>query len=229
MKTLLAAAALVLLVTWSPTARAQSCPANSYSEGSGGGFFQDSSTQPIHSFGGASYDLVAGTLSAGVTGFGEGGAYVSLQVQDLYTIVGPASATPIEFLARVRFTGTLGADLVTLPGAGTGCVGSFVNLGMASASLTDEAQLQSNPSPACGPRSFDETLDLALTKLPGQEFPLSVSVYASAGHTIQAQTSGQIVFVGLPPGYSMESCQGYAGSPVATRSSSWGRVKQLYR
>jgi hypothetical protein len=105
-----------------------------------------------------------------------------------------------------------------------------MTLSAASASLTDQLSVgPENVFPNCASRSFDETLELSLAKLPGEEFPLNVAVSAHASHTIQAVTSGQILFVGLPPGYSVQSCQGYNVLPVATRASSWGAVKQLYR
>lgn len=220
----LAFAALALLL--SPVlSRAEICPTNSFATG-GTGYFEDTSTAPRASWFGFAYDLVAGTVQGGHTGSGEAGSFAQLTAQDRYTIVGPTSATPVQFLVRCRFTGTVGGALVNLPFGGPTCLGSQALLRITSASLSDEATVASDP---CGPRAFDETLELELAKLPGEEFTLAALASLTAGHTIEATASGLISFVNLPPGYSVQSCQGYAGVPVAVRPRSWGAVKQLYR
>jgi hypothetical protein len=33
----------------------------------------------------------------------------------------------------------------------------------------------------------------------------------------------------LPPGYTLKSCYGYAAVPVGLRTTSWARLKQIYR
>jgi hypothetical protein len=90
-------------------------------------------------------------------------------------------------------------------------------------------QVSSYSPGSCGPRAFDESLDLELTKLPGEEFPVRVGAYHSAGHLITISVAGTITFDGLPEGYEIRSCQGYAGIPVAAEPRSWGSIKGLYR
>ena len=51
----------------------------------------------------------------------------------------------------------------------------------------------------------------------------------AAGQSVSVTADGAISFVGLPPGYSIESCQGYAATPVPTARRTWGAVKRLYR
>ena len=44
------------------------------------------------------------------------------------------------------------------------------------------------------------------------------------------RANSRITFAGLPPGYSVQSCQGYPGTPpVPVARRTWGAVKQLYR
>ena len=223
-----AAVVLLSLLAPGPAAVAQTCPANQFSMG-GGYFFQDSSTLPSYAWFGSSYNLVAGTIAVGTSGSGELGSFEQLLIQDLYTLVGPASATPIGFVARVRFTGSAGGGVVDLPSGGPTCLGSSARLRLASGAVADEKRADSYDAPDCGPRAFDEILNLALAKLPGEEFPLSVQVSLNAGHTIPVQASGQIEFVGMPPGYTVQSCQGYAVLPVAAKPTTWGKLKRLYR
>jgi hypothetical protein len=221
----LALAALVLLLV-PAAARAQACPASYASVYGNGFFYEESPTTPSWSGYGFAYNLAAGTVQAGVTGSGELGSGGQLSTRDRYAIVGPASATPIPFLVRMRFTGTAEGDLVSLPVGGPVCLTSQVSLRIASGSLLDESTIASDP---CGPRPFDVTLAFALAKLPGEEFTLSTNVTLNAGHTLEATASGTLIFVDLPVGYSVQSCQGYAVAPVPVKATSWGAVKQLYR
>jgi hypothetical protein len=41
--------------------------------------------------------------------------------------------------------------------------------------------------------------------------------------------SDQLTFEGLPPGYSIQSCQGDAAQPTPTLARSWGSLKNIYR
>lgn len=206
-------------------AGAQPCPPNGFSMG-GPGYFEDSSTAPTFNWFGISYNHVTGTLGGGHSGSGEAGSFASLTSQDRYTIVGPPSGSPIPFQARVHFTGTAGGGEVLLPNLGSVCRGSQVAIRLAEGILVDDRTIPSEP---CEPKAFDETLVLDLVKLPGEEFTLATSLYQSAGHSIQTSASGALTFAGLPSGYSVQSCQGYAVAPVAVRARSWGQVKQLYR
>jgi len=221
----IASAVLVLLLA--PAASlADVCPTNFFSEGGNGFFDEHSSTAPSDSWGGLSYNHVAGTLTGGITGAGELGAFSQLTAQDRYVIVGPTSATPIALQVRLHFTGSVGADQVNLPPNGPQCVGSSLILRLTHGALQDEELV--GPS-GCVTTPFDRTLELSLEKVPGEEFLVSSYLNLSAGQSIQATASGVLTFHGLPAGYTIQSCQGYAGTPVATKTRSWGAVKQLYR
>ena len=225
MRAVTVATFVLLLVPVSALAQLP-CPLNYFSMGGSGGYIEDNSSEPAGNWYGHSYDHVAGTLQGGHTGSGEAGSFAGLMAQDRYSIFGPPSATPIAFQVRFHVTGFAGGGLATLPNQGSVCLGSQVQLRLADGALEDVATITSEP---CGPRAFDEMLHLDLAKLPGEEFTLSAAESHSAGHSIQSSASGAITFVGLPPGYVVQSCNGYALAPVAVQARSWGQVKQLYR
>jgi hypothetical protein len=222
-------ASLTVLVVTSPRVLAQTCPTNALSYGGNSGYYELFSTDAITSWGFASYNLVAGTLAASVTGSGEVGSFANLGIQDRYRIVGPGSGTPLSITVRVSFTGGAGGGEVELPYIGLSCLGSTVQLRLSSDATQDDAIVYSNPTPACGGQSVNELLEIVLQKFPGEEFPVSVGVDLSAGHTISSHAAGTLVFSGLPPGYGIQSCQGFSGTVVWARATSWARLKQIYR
>ena len=61
-----------------------------------------------------------------------------------------------------------------------------------------------------------------------EEFPISVSIGLVTGR-VRAFAAGVLTFANLPPGYSIQSCQGYTGTPVPVARRTWGAIKQLYR
>ena len=67
-----------------------------------------------------------------------------------------------------------------------------------------------------------------LQQLPGIPFVISLGATLNASHTIPVTASGALPFQ-VPAGYTIQSCQGYAGNVVPTRPWSWGSLKQRYR
>lgn len=157
------------------------------------------------------YNLVLGTVlaraqscdSAPVNGF------VSVYARDRFRLVGPAGPAVIPFQAKLRCSGSAG---------GFGTVGATLGeIGGAYLSVNDG-----------GLGGFDTELVLPLSHAVGEEFALAYEVSASAQSTAQAQ--GVLSFAGLPPGYGITSCQGFAGEgAVPVRRASWGAVKSHYR
>ena len=221
--------AALLLLSPAPNALAQTCPLNLYSAGASNYYVEDSSTAPSWNFGPFNYDLVHGTFAGALQGSGEGGAFAQITLQDRYTIVGPSTVTPLTFHVRVHVSGIAGADMVTLPFLGTVCLGSSGTFSVASGALAEEVQVSSYDPGACASVPFDETVELELTKIPGEEFPLRVGAHHSAGHLISISVTGTITFENLPEGYEMRSCYGYAGIPVPAVARSWGSLKGMYR
>lgn len=221
-------AALAMVLLGSAPASGQPCPANSFHTG-GLGFYEESPTAPTWSFGPSRYDLVAGTCGAFLTGGGEAGSTLFLLVRDRYRIVGPESADPIPVTVRFRVTGLAGGGVYALPFLGPSCQGTRARLRLASGASLDEAILESRREPTCGDTAIDETLEIALAPVPGEEFEVAASLDLAAAQFVAVTTSGAISFAGLPPGAAIQSCQGYAGPVVPAARSSWGRLKGAYR
>lgn len=75
---------------------------------------------------------------------------------------------------------------------------------------------------------FDQVLVLPLAHPVGEEFVLGCEVNASADFTATAR--GSLSFAGLPPGYGVASCQGFAGEgAVPALPARWGALKLRYR
>ena len=163
-----------------------------------------------------SYDLVTGRLSArasGCTGWeGSGGGYMSVRASDRFRLVGVPGGGPVTFEARLQLSGGVGGF------AGT-CGGDILEIGGASASANDGGQMY-----------LYTTLSIPLTHQVGDEFRIDCYASASGGGSGLAFVDAQFSFAGLPPGYGVTSCQGYAGDgAVATLPASWGALKLRYR
>ena len=155
-----------------------------------------------------SYDLVTGRLYAearGCSGFdGPGGGSVSVRPSDQFRLVGPSGGGPVVFEARLQLAGAVGGSFGT-------CNGDILELGGASASANDGGSMYLNT-----------TLAIPISHKVGDEFRIDCYAGGSAGGSgglgfVEAQLS----FAGLPPGYGVTSCQGYAGDgSVAARKAS---------
>ena len=151
------------------------------------------------------YDSVHGALEA--LGGGDilsPGCAAGAWMVDDYWIDGPPSAQPLTFeavlFAEVTITGT-----------------SF-----ASGRIDFAGFSTSNSGP--------QTVMTSLTKSVGEVFSLQADLSTGAvDHaTGMGHATATLRFRGLPAGYSVVSCQGYA-LPTPARSSSWGRLKAAYR
>jgi hypothetical protein len=170
--------------------------------------------------GSGEYDLHLGTALLGVsyTGFVSNentficspGSYLTMLVSDRFMITGPASAVPLAFDARLRIQGQRTA----------GPVVGQVSFG----TETDSLVFQAPVSPA-----IDQQVVLHLSHLQGEPFLLMVRPAAS-GFCQGAVSLRTTLTFALPPGYGVSSCHGYqAAVTTASRRSSWGRIKGIYR
>ncbi len=226
MRTRAAIAVVALLLVSSAHAQPPPCPTSGYVAGGGFGFIEWSTEAPVWTAFGLTVNHVAGTLQGGITGAGEAGASVQFGSTDRYSLIGPSSATPISFNARLRVTGIAGSDFVDPPSGSPGCLGSNMNVLLSSGGELVDVSAAGN---ACNPQAIDTILEIALAKLPGEEFTVYTNAAMSALHQIQASVSGTLYFINLPPGYTIQSCKGYAAAPVAAKARSWGQVKKIYR
>lgn len=166
--------------------------------------FSTSGSNCVNGDGWVSYDLITGTIDVTSWSASHEGFTTWMQASDDFVIEGPPSATPIGIAAICT---------VELPNV-------------------NRAQLQLGSGVASVLTSFAgptyQTLRLDLEKLPGEHFTVSMRATGSALlNTVSVR--GTLRFTSLPTGYTLTSCQGYAALPVATRATSWGRLKQFYR
>jgi len=207
-------AGLAGLALHAVTAGAQ-CPVNQAQIGFVQGCPIQTSTDPAHTFGtidpcfngsgSASYDLAAGTVSAFSHATSDVGFTAQLQTADDFVIVGPASTTPIDFTAVFNVT-------MTYPP-------------LCPATLTVGALQVDRVS--SGPTH--QSVHLNLSILPNQHFNVGMHSAATAPRLFSSQVSATLAFTPMPPGYSLQSCQGFSAAAVPTRPVTWGRVKQFYR
>ena len=226
MRTRTAAPVLALLLATSAHAQPLPCPTSGYVAGGGFGFIEWSTEAPVWSAFGLTVNHVAGTLQGGITGAGEAGASVQFGTVDRYILIGPSSATPIAFHARLRVTGIAGSEFVTPPSGSPGCLGSNLNVLLSSGGELVDVSAEGS---ACHPQAIDTILEIPIAKLPGEEFTVYTNAAMHALHQIQASVSGTLYFINLPPGYTIQSCKGYATPPVAAKARSWGQVKKVFR
>jgi hypothetical protein len=150
----------------------------------------------------ASFDRTTGYVAALAGTRGECPAVLSDVVSaDRFWLVGPESSEPIAFTARIDFEGQNFPDGALREGAGDV---EWVGGGQHS---------------------------IALQHVPGNAFILRYGVKATAdGGRDPAPGSvfGQLTFPGLPDGYTIASCAGYA-TPVPIQPASWSSMKELFR
>jgi hypothetical protein len=85
-----------------------------------------------------------------------------------------------------------------------------------------------------GWQPFANTLTLDLTIVAGQPERISFSLSGrrTVGSAISESASeahASIRFLGLPSGASITSCQGFSAMATPARTSTWGRLKAIYR
>ena len=194
---------------------AADCPTNLGRIGHLQGCASAQSTAPIFSLshppsgcvgsagGTVSYDLIAGSIAASAFTLDHVSMTNSMRTSDVFVIAGAPSATPIAFTAILH---------VNRSPRGL----ARLTVGSATVQTTD-------PGPAA------QSLRLDLAMIPGEPFTVGMYAETVAFAFNGSQMNGSLMFTPLPPGYSLTSCQGYATAPVATRTVSWGRVKQFYR
>jgi hypothetical protein len=209
---------LLLLVFTSPVPVAvAACPTNtlyamyaSLLNSNASGSFSQSYTCTADGFsvtasGTAAYDLANGRFGVVAQGGAGCGASAALQTHDVFALIGPAFGSPLSFRAQL---------VVELHGA---------NL-PSSATIREG---DSNTSRGSKPAPFD-TVWVTITRSPGNSFDLYVG--ASTGGTGFGTLSASLSFPDLPPGYGVQSCQGFfAGTPVQARVTNWGRLRARYR
>lgn len=173
---------------------------------------------PGQSTSNSSYNLPAGLVGASFSVGGDCSGGASATARDRFVLVGPSSPNPVTFNAR------LGVRLTAL---GSSCCLSAQTIGRLQEASGPPVQASANSFNA----PFVETvLILPIAHSVGEPFELTYSVSTGgSGPSASGSGGGALSFVGLPPGYGVESCQGFSGVVVATRPRTWGEVKASYR
>ncbi len=186
-----------------------------------------SGTGPLGGAGQARYDLVAGTQYAFASVAPDENLGMAITTTDEYELVGVPGPAPISFHARLRLPGYLLTYCDPL--FATSHVSVWSYLEEEGTGQRDATRLDGRIVCPDGTKDpFDHTLDLSVAHAVGVPFPLDLQTAAGAVFG-EASIQGVLSFV-LPPGYSIQSCQGYAGSgSVPTTSTTWGAIKARYR
>lgn len=172
----------------------------------------DPSGSVVHGRSSASYDLVAGRLTA-VAEVEEANTHVSRVVaSDRFYLHNVAEAT---FTIRLNLSFTWVADNYRM---------AFV---AAYARLEAEGQLAE--ASTVGP-GLDRFIEVEITASEGIPFVITCEAEASGwGYYPMARTGARLEFLGLPEGAEITSCNGFADTAVSAKTSTWGSVKALYR
>ncbi len=169
-----------------------------------------------------------------------GSANPRVVMTDRFTIVGPPSASPVPFEV------VLAMDLKCTGARTYFCFSSptmtcEVPSGCVTADMRDPDGGERAQFASCATYTGPRELALPLSRMPGQEFTLRTECSAEGTAVMdffvnddcynrRAEVMGVLVFRGLPPGYQVVSCQGYAGTGVVpARRATWGSLKSLYR
>ena len=167
------------------------------------------------------YDLVSGTMlmhqCCTLTG-----AY--FDVFDDYDVTGVPAGTPVTVTAALVVDGAVWTDGC----GGTGCGGQY------GAWLRHAAEGDSvfhSDHLFSGRTEHHDVLQIPVTIIAGTPERIRCTALGrrTPGGNHGSEAACGLTFAGLPPGAAIVSCQGYSGGPTPARSSSWGRVKVLYR
>ena len=169
----------------------------------------------------AAYDLQVGTAHGAATSEGQWNGHAEVIMKDTYRVVGPPRATPLAFSAEWRIIGS-GFALSTPEYSAQAWVFAEVAEGANMREL-DDGTWRINPL------DTDRTMSLALQHAVGERFTLAYTLECGSWRSASADFMGSFTFVGLPAGYGVVSCQGFASSPTPATSTTWGRVKARYR
>jgi len=221
-KTSLPIAALIICLLVIPTAVSAECPVTTLTcTGTNPGGvvvfavseeLSDPSGIVVHGRSSASYDLVAGRLTA-VAEVEEANTHISRVIaNDRFYLHNIAEAT---FTIRLNLSFTWVADNYRMA-----FVAAYARL---------EAQGQSAEASTVGP-GLDRFIEIEITASEGVPFAITYEAEASGwGYYPMARTGARLEFLDLPEGAEITSCNGFAETAVSVENSTWGSVKALYR
>ncbi|NOT33755.1 MAG: hypothetical protein HOP12_06240 [Candidatus Eisenbacteria bacterium] len=145
--------------------------------------------------------------------------------RDAFDVIGVASGTPVNVVARMTVDGWIW----TRGCGGTGCSGLLWTT-LTAGALTNQMVL-SRTIFSADSIHVTGVVELPVTIVAGTPLTIEFSMHGmrAAGGAHGAHGSGRYEFVGLTPGMHMTSCSGYVDQAVPTLRSTWGKLKVTYR
>jgi len=169
----------------------------------------------------AAFDLPAGTLSMYQCCTL---LHTWVDTRDAFDVTGVPPGTPVTLTAQL----TVDCFVSTTGCGGSGCSGTVID------SLEHGADVDSQVHAVhlfIGREDFHDVLSIPVTIVAGtpEVIRCKIEGYRNPGGSHDSGGSGSIQFVGLPPGVSVISCQGYSSQPTPARKRTWGSLKVTYR
>ena len=167
------------------------------------------------------YDVPAGTLylsySEAMT--------IALSLRDDFTVVGPATGTPVPLHLRLRFSGVGSGYGYQFPAAG-GTM--WIRTLEPEPGEIQVEKTYGVPFGTVQVTPFSDSLDFTFTRPAGTPFGLEIHGDAQRGYNLINNI--RFAFLDLPPGATVTSCKGYRQEqPTPAVARSWGRLKAAYR
>ena len=151
-------------------------------------------------------------IDTSVTSYGYASSMALVTMVDDFTVMGLAAGTPVSLVAHLRVDGD--------------GMNSMLGTASVSGSIQDDAGHHAQTTGI----SFHGTLDLPLNEVAGTPFRLTISGQANCYLNASTSMAGHFSFTGLPSGAGVVSCEGFVSDPsVPAHSTSWGKIKAIYR
>jgi len=199
------------------------CP-QSYVQANGGVKYYSNAPQrsisvgDVYASAGAQYDLTARTFGAASHAYPPFAADSEVGIMAECTVIGPTPGTPVNFTANLHVTLFDYIDY------------GLNGFGYGSALIRENGTGNVNGTAVGGTDSYTVDIGIPLLKNAGEPFVLYLQGNSSSSNGPAGSVDASLFFAGLPPGASVTICLGSdAGGPVATKRTTWGAVKAMYR
>ena len=140
----------------------------------------------------------------------------TIEAQDRFTVFGLTEGTPIALYAELA---------LRLEVSGGGYLEGSLQFDDASIAVWQKLI-------CCSPEPWaeaDTLLRVPVVAQAGYPFTIRYTVYVSAGGESFSGANAQLSFGELPPRVSIVSCHGYTQEGTQTRTTTWGRLKAVFR
>lgn len=214
-------AALAALVLLPAASRGAPCPGSSFTV-SGATFTNTAAVYDTVAFQGeAHWDMTLGRVYMQQYG-SLGGATVD--AFDDFEVTGVAPGTPVTVYAILEVDGA-----VWTPGCGSsGCAGMYE---VTFRHGNDSLKVNRFASMYSGRVEYHDAMQLNIPFIAGQPERIEIRAYGrrSPGGSHWSEADCRLRFTLVDEGVGITSCKGFAGTLVPTRTTTWGRLKTIYR